>query len=255
MNLNTENIKKGPLTTITGLVLIASGIASVFINDVGASWSEALVVIAAGLALLFVSDKDKKDPPVSGTGAAVGMLVFMLLLSSCSTIRVPGNEDRASRVVAKNLRQNEAIFNAFPGIKTVQNVGVTLPEIVLQTPTEYITRPDANNLARITELELLLREKGDTVIIEKWRSYIEQKPSEYLDSTYVFDTEFYTSLVILKDGKITNPVTLKERDVQAPQAIIQEVKKTSAFDWILRILIFGGLIVVVLLFVRRRGGF
>src|SRR5690606_37462233 len=136
---------------ITGLILILSGIASVFIQSVGATWSEALIVISAGIALLFLNDKDdpkapttnveikgnatintpsKEDPgsiaETKGPGhslAFVWVAVFLtsalLCFSSCSTIRVPNSEDRASRVVAKNIRQNEAIFTAFPDIREI----------------------------------------------------------------------------------------------------------------------------------------
>lgn len=280
MKLNTENIKRGPLTTITGLILILSGIASVFIQSVGATWSEALIVISAGIALLFLNDKNdpqapttnveikgnatintpSKEDPGSVTGhslAFVWVAVFLtsalLFFSSCSTIRVPNSEDRASRVVAKNIRQNEAIFTAFPDIREIRNVGVTLPEVVFETDTVYKTVVDPSHLERIAALEELIANSGNPEAITRWREYIDNKPPDYTDGVYKFESELFLSEVSLKGGQISNRVTIKERDVQSPQAIIREVKKTSLFDWSLRIIFIAALIFVVLLFVRRRG--
>lgn len=252
-----------------GLLLILAGIASVFHPDIKASWSEALIAISAGAALLFLNDKppgpttnvsvsgdatiNAEPGKASGLATAVFLASALIALSSCSTIRVPNSEDKASRIVAKNIRQNEAIFQAFPDIRTFKGEKIKLPEIVFETDTVYETVPDPGHLARIAELEQLLLAAGEPQIIEKWREYQAKKPFEYVDGTYTFNSNLFVSEVTLYRGQITNKVTAKEREVEVPRPIIKEVKKTSVFDWSLRIIVFGGLIFVVLLFIRRRG--
>ena len=69
------NLKKGPKTTILGIVVILASIASVFIVD-GIRWGSAVIGLMVGCGLLFSGD------PKKFTGA--GMLALTVLLAGCS---------------------------------------------------------------------------------------------------------------------------------------------------------------------------
>ena len=75
------NVRKGPVTTLVGIVIILASIASVFyLPDVG--WAEATVGLVVGSLLAF--SKDPKKPPTGGLSLLVGGLL-LVALSGCYT--------------------------------------------------------------------------------------------------------------------------------------------------------------------------
>lgn len=79
---NLENFKKGPVTTILGIVIILASVVSVFIPSANISWTEAVVGITAGSILLGVS-----DPKNSGGTAllTVGVILMAMLMLGCKS--------------------------------------------------------------------------------------------------------------------------------------------------------------------------
>ncbi len=78
-----KNIRKGPFTTILGIVIILASLASVFFGD--SSWTEAVIGITCGAGFLFAPDP-KKPGGTGGTAAVVIFIVVIVFLASCKTI-------------------------------------------------------------------------------------------------------------------------------------------------------------------------
>lgn len=68
------NIRRGPITTILGLVFILAALSYVFWKE--KEWSETIIPISIGLALLFAPDSLKK-------GGNKGSAAMLLLLAAC----------------------------------------------------------------------------------------------------------------------------------------------------------------------------
>lgn len=81
MNFKSSNIKKSPLTTAVGLLVIIGSIVSVFFPSLGIDWSGAGVGIAVGSTFLFASDGNKQG----GGGKAAMLAILIFGLNSCVT--------------------------------------------------------------------------------------------------------------------------------------------------------------------------
>lgn len=81
--LNLKYVRRGPLTTVLGIVILVAALASVFIVP-GMSWYEAGVGMLIGIVLALVKDPGKRPPNPPG-GSVTIALVLLLMLSSCYT--------------------------------------------------------------------------------------------------------------------------------------------------------------------------
>ncbi len=73
-----ENIRKGPVTTVVGCIIIVVSLVSLFTLD-KVNWAEASIGILIGALFAFSKDKkDKGEPPV------VMLVALLLLFSGCN---------------------------------------------------------------------------------------------------------------------------------------------------------------------------
>lgn len=233
MKIKFENIKKSPLTTAVGAVILLAGIISVFIPGADVTWTGAMVPITMGIALMFMED---------GPGTGAGVLTLLLLVAcSCSSIKVPANKDRASRKMAKNVRENRAIALAFPDLVDSTDIKVTLPEV--SADTVYVDVVDSTSYLRLQELERQIAQGCDPEVLIRWKKVIRTLPSLYRDSTYVYSGEHFRSSVTLQGGRIMNEVKVFPRTITIKgDPVIKEIEKPSPLDWALRVIV--GLVVV-----------
>lgn len=52
-----ENVQSGIITSITGAVIVIGAIASVFVKDLGITWTEASVALTIGVGLIIGGKK------------------------------------------------------------------------------------------------------------------------------------------------------------------------------------------------------
>lgn len=54
--LDFKNFKKGPMTSLLGIIIILASVVSVFVKELEMSWTEAVVGMMVGTTLLGVKD-------------------------------------------------------------------------------------------------------------------------------------------------------------------------------------------------------